>query len=137
MCYFPGCTERCRCRFIFDPAAIPSTWHDVNLTRNTGHRSGDIVGIFRFENKYAAPTRGQRERYMRGEVEEHHFGPEGEITLLLYPEAAYLKDDREGVRILFTGISEKPHAVEEARRMVEYHQLREDRMRSFTTGDHM
>jgi len=28
---------------------------------------------------------------MRGEVEEHHFGSEGEITLLLYLEGAYLK----------------------------------------------
>ena len=93
------------------------------------------MGIFRFENKYAAPTRQQRERYMRGEVEEHHFGPEGEITLLLYLEAAYLKDDIDGVRILFTGIRDKPHSVEEARRMVEYHQLKDERMKSFTTGD--
>ena len=93
------------------------------------------MGIFRFENNYAAPTRQQRDRYMRGEVEEHHFGPDEEITLLLYPEAAYLKDDIDGVRILFTGISEKPHAVEEARRMVEYHQLTEERLKSFTKGD--
>ncbi len=93
------------------------------------------MGIFRFENKYAAPTRQQRERYMKGEVEEHHFGPEGEITLLLYPEAAYLKDDIDGVRVLFTGIRDKPHAVEEARRMVEYHQLAEERMKSFTSGN--
>ena len=93
------------------------------------------MGIFRFENKYAAPTRQQRERYMKGEVEEHHFGSEGEITLLLYPEAAYLKDDIDGVRVLFTGIRDKPHAVEEARRMVEYHQLAEDRMKSFTSGN--
>jgi hypothetical protein len=93
------------------------------------------MGIFRFENKYAAPTRQQRERYMKGEVEEHHFGPEGEITLLLYPEAAYLKDDIDGVRVLFTGIRDKPHAVEEARRMVEYHQLAEERMKSFTRGN--
>ena len=93
------------------------------------------MGTFRFENKYAAPTRQQRERYMKGEVEEHHFGPDGEITLLLYPEAAYLKDDIDGVRVLFTGIREKSHAVEEARRMVEYHQLAEERMKSFTSGN--
>jgi len=93
------------------------------------------MGIFRFENKYAAPTRQQRERYMKGEVEEHHFGPEGEITLLLYHEAAYLKDDIDNVRVLFTGIRDKPHAVEEARRMVEYHQLAEERMKSFTRGN--
>lgn len=93
------------------------------------------MGIFRFENKFAAPTRQQRERYMKGNVEEHHFGPEGEITLLLYPEAAYLKDDIDGVRVLFTGIRDKPHAVEEARRMMEYHQLAEERMKSFTRGN--
>jgi len=93
------------------------------------------MGIFRFENKYAALTRQQRERYMKGEVEEHHFGPEGEITLLLYPEAAYLKDDINNVRVLFTGIRDKLHAVEEARRMVEYHQLAEERIKSFTSGN--
>lgn len=72
---------------------------------------------------------------MRGEAEEHHFGPEGEITLILYPEAAYLKDEIDGVRILFTGAQEKPNAVEEARRMVEFHQIREERMKVFTSGD--
>jgi hypothetical protein len=51
------------------------------------------------------------------------------------PEAAYLKDDIDGIRVLFTGIRDKPHAVEEARRMVEYHQLAEERMKSFTTAD--
>ena len=93
------------------------------------------MGIFRFENKYAAPSRQQRERYMKGEVEEHHFGLEGEITLLLYPEAAYLKDDIDGVRVLFTGFRDKPHAVEEARRMMEYHQLAKECMKSFTRGN--
>jgi hypothetical protein len=106
-----------------------------NLIPIAASRPGIIVGIFRFENKYAVPTTQQRERYMRGEVEEHHFGQEGEITLLLYPEAAYLKDDIDGVRILFTGIPEIPHAVEEARRMVEYHQHKDDRMKSFSSGD--
>jgi len=93
------------------------------------------MAIFRYDSIYAAPTRQQRERYMRGEVEEHRFGPEGEIVLLLYADAAYLKDDIDGVRILFTGVREKPQAVEEARRMVEYHQLMEDCRNSFTTGD--
>ncbi len=51
------------------------------------------------------------------------------------PEAAYLKDDIDNVRVLFTGIRDKPHAVEEARRMVEYHQLAEERMKSFTSGN--
>lgn len=93
------------------------------------------MAIFRYENNYAAPTRQQRERYMRGEVEEHHFGPEGEILLLLYADAAYLKDDIDGVRILFTGNREKTQAVEEVRRMVEHHQLTEERLNSFRTGD--
>ena len=93
------------------------------------------MAVFRFENVFAAPTRQQRERYMRGEVEEHRFGPEGEITLLVYPEAAYLKDDIDGVRILFTGVGERSHAVEEVRRMVEYHKLSEERLKSYTTGD--
>jgi hypothetical protein len=93
------------------------------------------MGVFRFENKFAAPTRQQRERYMKGDVEEHHIGLEGEITLLLYPEAAYLKDDIDGIRVLFTGIRDKLHAVEEARRMIEYHQLAEERMKSFTRGN--
>jgi hypothetical protein len=93
------------------------------------------MGIFRYENTYAAPTTEQRKRYMRGEVEEHHFGPDGEITLLLYPEAAYLKDDIDGVRILFTGVRELPRAVEEARRMVAYHENRDECRESFRTGD--
>lgn len=93
------------------------------------------MAIYRYENIHAAPTRQQRERYMRGEAEEHHFGAEGEITLILYPEAAYLKDDIDGVRILYTGVQEKPYAVEEARRMVEYHRLKEERMQVFKRGD--
>ena len=93
------------------------------------------MGVFRYESKYAAPTREQRDRYMRGEAEEHHFGPEGGITLILYDDAAYLKDDIDGVRILFTGCNEKEKAVEEARRMVEYHQHREEDRTSFRTGN--
>ncbi len=30
------------------------------------------MAVFRFENKYAAPTKEQRERYMKGEREEYH-----------------------------------------------------------------
>lgn len=99
-------------------------------------REEQIMGVFRYENRFAAPTREQRERYMRGEVEEHHFGPEGKITLLLYPEAAYLKDDSDGLRILFTGIRDKPQSVEEAVRLVEYHETKEKAANSFKTGDH-
>jgi hypothetical protein len=94
------------------------------------------MGVFRYETKYAAPTREQRERYMRGDVEEHHFGPEGQITLLLYSEAAYLKDDIDGIRILFTGIRDKSQSAEEAVRLVEYHETKEKAAISFITGDH-
>jgi hypothetical protein len=93
------------------------------------------MGIFRFENKYAAPSREQRERYMRGEVEEHHFGPDDSVTLLLYEHAAYLKDDIDGVRILFTGDDDKRKAVEEAAGMVEYHQNKANARDSFRPGD--
>ena len=48
------------------------------------------MGVFRYEKRYAAPTKEQRERYMKGEYEELHFGPGGQIVLILYDEAAYL-----------------------------------------------
>jgi len=93
------------------------------------------MGIFRFENKYAAPSREQRERYMKGEAEEHHFGPDGSVTLILYEHAAYLKDDIEGIRILFTGDNDMEKAVLEAAAMVEYHKNKADSMDSFHHGD--
>jgi hypothetical protein len=93
------------------------------------------MGIFRFENKYAAPSREQRERYMRGEVEEHHLGPDGSVTLLLYAHAAYLKDDIEGTRILFTGDSDKEKSVTEAAAMVEYHRNKAEAGDSFRQGE--
>ena len=92
------------------------------------------MGIFRFENKYAAPSREQRERYMKGEAEEHHFGPDGSVTLILYEHAAYLKDDTEGVRILFTGIQDKQKVHDEVRRMIEEHKQRETRPDEFRKG---
>jgi len=92
------------------------------------------MGVFRYENKYAAPTKEQRERYMRGESEEIHFGPDGQILLILYPEAAYVKDDIDGVRLLFTGYKDKQKVQEEVRRLVEYHQQKDNRTRSFTSG---
>ena len=61
------------------------------------------MGVFRFDNKYLAPTTDQRERYMMGESEEKHFGPEGQIVLIEYPDAVYLKDDIDNIRILYTG----------------------------------
>jgi hypothetical protein len=57
------------------------------------------------------------------------------ITLLLNLEEAYLKDGIDGVRILLTVIRDKSHAVGEARRRGEYHQIKEEYMNSFTTGD--
>jgi hypothetical protein len=92
------------------------------------------MGVFRYENKYAAPTKEQRERYMKGEREELHFGPDGQITLILYHEAAYIKDDIDNVRILFTGFKDKQKVQEEVRRLVEYHQQKDNRTGSFNTG---
>jgi len=92
------------------------------------------LGVFRFESKYAAPTKEQRERYMRGESEEHTFGNDGEIVLFLYDEAAYLKDDREGVRILFTGVSDKQKVNDEVRRLLEEHGQKEQRPDEFEIG---
>ncbi|MCX6689512.1 MAG: hypothetical protein NTZ39_07480 [Methanoregula sp.] len=93
------------------------------------------MGVFRYENKYAAPTKEQRERYMKGESEEHLFGPDNQIMLILYNEAAYLKDDIDNVRILFTGIRDKQKAVDEVRRLIEYHETKENRESGFTTGN--
>ena len=92
------------------------------------------MGVFRFDNRYAAPTKEQRERYMKGDTEELHFGPDGQIVLILYSEAAYLKDDIDDVRILFTGHLDKQKVQDEVRRLVEYHQQKDNRKGSFTTG---
>jgi len=92
------------------------------------------MGVFRYENKYAAPTKEQRERYMKGEREELHFGPDGQIVLILWPEAAYIKDDIDNVRIFFTGFKDKQKVQDEIRRLVEYHQQKDDRTGSFSTG---
>ena len=42
------------------------------------------MGVLGTRKQYAAPTKEQRERYMKGETEEIHFGPEGQIVLILY-----------------------------------------------------
>ena len=89
------------------------------------------MGVFRYDSKYAAPTKEQRERYMRGEHEEQTFGKDGEITLILYDEAAYLKDDSEGVRILFTGIADKGKVQDELRRILEEHDQKAQRPDEF------
>ena len=89
------------------------------------------MGVFRYDSKYAAPTKEQRERYMRGEHEEQTFGKDREITLILYDEAAYLKDDSEGVRILFTGIADKGKVQDELRRILEEHDQKAQRPDEF------
>jgi hypothetical protein len=92
------------------------------------------MGVFRYDSKYSAPTREQRSRYMQGEREEHVFGKDGEIVLVLYDEAAYLKDDEDGVRILFTGVQDKQKVHDEVRRMLEEHGQKEQRPEEFKKG---
>ena len=92
------------------------------------------MGIFRYDSKYSAPTKEQRERYMRGEREEHIFGKDGEILLVLYDEAAYIKDDREGVRILFTGMQDRQKVQDEIRRLLEEHNEKEQRPDEFRSA---
>jgi len=92
------------------------------------------MGVFRYDNKYAAPTKEQRERYMKGESEEHLFGPDNQIMLIVYDEAAYLKDDIDGTRILFTGVKDKGKVYDEIHRLLSEHENREDGSRSFTSG---
>jgi hypothetical protein len=89
------------------------------------------MGVFRYDSKYAAPTKEQRERYMRGECDEQAFGKDSEITLIVYDEAAYLKDDSEGVRILFTGVADKGKVHDELRRMLEEHDQKAQRPDEF------
>ena len=93
------------------------------------------MGVFRYDNRYAAPTKEQRERYMKGESEEHLFGPGNQIMLILYDEAAYLKDDIDGVRILFTGARDKGKVYDEMKRLVDYHEQKDENRKSFTTGN--
>jgi len=79
------------------------------------------MGIFRYDTKYAAPTKEQRERYMKGDNEEHLFGQENEIMLIVYDDAAYLKDDTDGTRILFTGAQDKGKVYDEIARLLAEH----------------
>ncbi|MGP8254766.1 MAG: hypothetical protein ACLQMU_03655 [Methanoregula sp.] len=90
-----------------------------------------MMGVFRYDNKYAAPTKEQRERYMKGDSEEHLFGPDGQIMLIVYDEAAYLKDDIDGTRILFTGAKDKEKVYDEIKRLLDFHAHREDGSRLF------
>jgi hypothetical protein len=87
------------------------------------------MSVFRFD-KGSGPTQDQRERYMIGEIDQKHFGSEGQIVLIEYPEAIYLRDDREHIRILYTGSKDKPKAYEEVTRLMGRH----DRDRHSSTG---
>ncbi len=71
------------------------------------------MSVFRF-GKDSAPTADQSERFMIGEIGEERFGPGAEIVLIEYPDAFYLRDNREGTRILYTGSKDKRKAVKEA-----------------------
>ena len=57
------------------------------------------MSVFRFD-KNSAPTPDQYERYMIGEIDRKYFGPGAQIVLIEYPEATYLRDDREHIGIL-------------------------------------
>ena len=92
------------------------------------------MGVFRYDNKYAAPTKEQRERYMKGESEEHLFGPDDQIMLVVYDEAAYLKDDIDGTRVLFTGAKDKGKVYDEIKRLLDEHENKVDGSRSFKSG---
>ena len=92
------------------------------------------MGVFRYTDKYGAPTKEQRERYMAGKSEEHHFGPDGQIVLIEYYEAAYLKDDIDNIRTLFTGLKDKLKARDEAHRLAERHDRNVPDKKLFTTG---
>jgi hypothetical protein len=92
------------------------------------------MGVFRYNTKYAAPTWEQRERYMKGDYEEHFFGPDNQILVIIYDEAAYLKDDIEGTRVFFTGHKDKEKVMDEVRRLIEEHANKEDGTRSFMSA---
>lgn len=92
------------------------------------------MGVFRYADKYAAPTKEQRERYMTGKTVEHHFDPEGQIVLIEYAEAAYLKDDIDNIRILFTGLKDKPKARDEAKQLSNHHKHKAPLKKLFITG---
>ncbi|MFY9749287.1 MAG: hypothetical protein WAK75_06865 [Methanoregula sp.] len=92
------------------------------------------MGIFRYDTKYAAPTKEQRERYMKGDYEEHLFGPENEIMLIVYDEAVYLKDDIDGSRVLFTGPKDKEKVYDEVKRRLDEHAHKGEGSRAFVTG---
>jgi hypothetical protein len=88
------------------------------------------MSVFRFD-KNSAPTTDQYERYMIGEIERKYFGLRGEIVLVEYPEATYLRDDREHTGILFTGSKDRRKALKEVTRLMG----RDIRQRPASTGN--
>lgn len=71
---------------------------------------------------------------MFGRSEEQHFGEKEEITLITYLDAAYLKDDIDNIRILFTGFQDKQKAYGEALKLLEYHRQKEASKKTFIRG---
>ena len=92
------------------------------------------MGVFRYTDKYGAPTKEQRERYLTGKSEEHHFGPDAQIVLIEYHEAAYLKDDIDDIRILFKGFRDKQKTREEAKLLADRHEHKAPRQNLFGAG---
>jgi len=92
------------------------------------------MGIFRYDTKYAAPTKEQRERYMKGEYEELLFGEESEIMLVVYDEAVYLKDETDGSRVLFTGPKDKGKVYDEIQHRLDEHAHKGEGSRSFVSA---
>jgi hypothetical protein len=78
------------------------------------------MSVFRF-TRNSAPTEDQYERYMIGEIDRKYFGPGGEIVLIEYPGAIYLRDERENTGILYTGSKDRHKALEEVRRLLGRH----------------
>jgi hypothetical protein len=78
------------------------------------------MSVFRFD-KNSAPATDQYERYKIGEIDKKYFGPGGQIVLIEYPEATYLRDDREHTGILFTGSKDRHKALKEVTRLMGRH----------------
>jgi hypothetical protein len=75
------------------------------------------MSVFRFD-KNSVPTTDQYERYMIGEIGRKYFGPGGEIVLIEYPEATYLRNEREHTGILYTGSKDMHKALKEVTRLM-------------------
>lgn len=88
------------------------------------------MSVFRFD-KNSAPTTDQYERYMIGEIDRKYFGPGGQIVLIEYPEATYLRNEREHTGILYTGSRDRQKARKEVIRLMGRH----DHERPALTGN--